>query len=111
MTFCVDASRQWNALLQGGHERTPPEQLQRISSYRVCTWGDPKFRRELEGVFYAYIKRVEKDVPRMIEDESWKTAKASWMTDSQLERLYCNFTQPTLRSVQADVEMFFGSEF
>lgn len=84
----VDRDKLFSSLLQGGTNRTPTEQLQRISGMRNVSWGDRRTRQDLDNVYWMYRDRFDKTLGGT---ESWETAKKSYVSDAMLEKLFLGF--------------------
>jgi hypothetical protein len=89
----VDRDKLFSSLLQGGTNRTPSEQLQRICGMRNVAWGDIRTRQDLENIYWLYHDRYEISLRGV---ESWETAKKSYVSLGMLARLYAGFESHNL---------------
>jgi len=96
ITFRLDWDRQFSAMLQGGQERTPSRQLQRIASYRTVTWGHEPTRYAVEQLWMDYIDWVRKHDPSQLLTTEWKEAEQAYNSDQRLELLYYGGDAPVL---------------
>lgn len=84
----VDRDKLYSSLLQGGTERTPPEQLQRLCGMRNVAWGNLQMRREIDMLIAEYIDLYDKSFK---SHPDWVQANKSYVNDRLLERLYFGF--------------------
>jgi len=96
----VDRDKLYSSLLQGGTERTPPEQLQRIAGMRNVAWGNAKMRMELD-MLYAQYKDLYQETWRNHPD--WIQAEQSYVPDRLLERLYFGYHSTDVVEVKFDL--------
>ena len=81
---------------QGGKERTPVMQLQRLANYRVVTWGDEVMRSSVERLWTDYVRWVEKNQPEVAATQAWREALRSWCDDIRMEQLYFGDSAPAV---------------
>lgn len=93
----VDRDKLFSSLLQGGTNRTPAEQLQRICGLRNSSWGDAVVRQELFCVYQDYLQLYDS---QLRGTDSWETAKKSFVSDHALEAIYYGFQRGPCPYVQ-----------
>jgi len=84
----IDRDKLYSNVLQGGTDRTPQEQLQRLCGMRNVAWGHLQMRRELQELIDEYIFTFD---PALKGDFMWEQAKKSYVNDRFLARLYFGF--------------------
>jgi hypothetical protein len=104
MTFSMDMDKQLSAILQGGTQRTPEEQLQRLASYRLQTWGNEEHRRMISHVYAMYKSEMEKTDPTLAKNENWQLAQRAYLSDMDLLKIYTEQVPLRMRTVNFDEE-------
>jgi len=84
----INRDKLYSNVLQGGTDRTPEEQLQRLCGMRNVSWGDTQMRKELQQVIDEYQHLYD---PVLKGSAAWEQAKKSYVGDRMLERLYFGF--------------------
>lgn len=84
----INRDKLFSNILQGGTERTPDEQLQRLCGMRNVAWGDIAMRKELQTLIDAYIETQD---PTLAGDPLWENAKKSYVSDRLLKKLYFGY--------------------
>lgn len=88
VSFIMDRDRMLSSVQQGDPLAPPERHLERFNGIRNVTWGDMKTRTELANWRNEFVQRIEKEKPYKIGQENWERAKAGWLSDSELYRLY-----------------------
>jgi hypothetical protein len=85
----LDGNNIVSSMLQGGlGVRDPATTLQRLTSLRLATWGDPEIRLMMEQVISDYIIAHDEKYGSGDPDTAWERAKATVQTDTDLEFIY-----------------------
>lgn len=87
-THVVNRDKLFSNLLQGGTERSPQEQLQRLCGMRNVAYGDERMRNELQQVIDEWLHVFDDTLKG---DSDWELAKKSYVPDRMLERVYYGF--------------------
>jgi hypothetical protein len=89
----IDRDKLYSNILQGGKERTPEEQLQRLCGMRNVAWGEEQMRAELQAVIEDYIIIYDDTLKG---DPLWEQAKKSYLPDRLIDKLYFGFESAQL---------------
>lgn len=88
ISFVYDRDRMLSSVQQGDPNAPAYHQLERMNGIRNIIWADEKTRDDLAEIRNCFIRVTEREKPQLLKSEDWERAKAGWLSDLVLYRLY-----------------------